>query len=148
MKRSPTANDAADNATRFRLTLLGFSLLMLVVVNGCARREMTINTQPQGALVYLNNEEVGRTPLTRDFDWYGKYDVVVRKEGFETLVTKQDVAAPWWQWVPFDLFAELAPWRPVDRQSMTFRLSPKSGGEAESRPLVLRATAMRTELNR
>ena len=28
---------------------------------------MTIHSNPEGALVYLNDQELGRTPLTRDF---------------------------------------------------------------------------------
>ena len=141
-----TPNPMADTVIGVKHLFIA-ALFGVTLFSGCARREMTINTIPQGGLVFLNNEEVGRAPLTRDFTWYGKYDVVVRKEGFETLTTTQDVNAPWWQWVPFDFFAELAPWKPVDRQSMTLRLSPKSGGEAESRPLVLRAVAMRSQVN-
>jgi len=42
-----------------------------------------------------------------DFTWYGRYDVEIRKDGYDTLKTPQMVKAPWWGWVPFDLFAEL-----------------------------------------
>lgn len=89
---------------------------------GGVTRQLSVDSQPQGALVYLNNQEAGRTPFTTDIDWYGTYDVVVRKEGFQTLTTKRRVIAPWWLWPPFDLIAELAPGRPTDRQTMAFTL--------------------------
>ncbi len=76
---------------------------------GCVQRKMTIEWNPPGALVYLNDQEIGRTPITTDFIWYGNYQVEVRKDGFETLKTHQQVNAPWWQLVPIDLFAEFFP---------------------------------------
>ena len=39
-----------------------------------------VQSDPPGALVYLNGEEVGRTPLAHDFLWYGNYDVELRSE--------------------------------------------------------------------
>lgn len=82
-------------------------LFALLGLAGCVQREISIDSQPQGALVYLNGDEAGRTPLTKEFLWYGTYDVVLRKEGYQPIRTKQPVIAPWWQWPPFDLFAEL-----------------------------------------
>ena len=63
---------------------------------GCARRQVTVTSNPSGALVYLNDREVGRTPFTTDLVWYGTYDVVLRKEGYETLHKRTRVNAPWW----------------------------------------------------
>src|SRR5688500_18580755 len=57
------------------------------VGGGCVVREMVIDSEPRGALVYLNDQEIGRTPLTKEFTWYGTYDAVVRLEGYETLKT-------------------------------------------------------------
>src|SRR5436190_9742910 len=99
-----------------RAWIAPLTLIMLVTAGGCGvEREMTIESDPPGALVYLNDTEVGRTPLKKDFTWYGKYDVVLRKDGYEPLQAKTDVNAPWWQWVPFDFFAELSPVRLTDR---------------------------------
>lgn len=42
---------------------------------GCVERTITITSEPSGALVHLNDEEVGRTPLTVPFTFYGVYDV-------------------------------------------------------------------------
>ncbi|MGZ3388170.1 MAG: PEGA domain-containing protein, partial [Isosphaeraceae bacterium] len=50
----------------------------LFLVPGCVEQTMTIQSDPPGALVYMNDQELGRTPLTKDFTWYGDYDVQVR----------------------------------------------------------------------
>src|SRR5258706_9997592 len=57
----------------------------LALVAGCVERTMTIKSDPPGALVYLNDREIGRTPVTRDFTWYGDYQVEIRKDGYESV---------------------------------------------------------------
>ena len=121
--------------------LAGVALLLA----GCVRRELTIISDPPGALVFLNDQEVGRTPVTRQFVFYGTYDVVLRMEGYETLKTKKLVLAPWWQWVPIDLAAEALPL--TDRQKMEFKMvespAPQPTDPAE---MLRRAEEMRLRL--
>lgn len=121
-------------------------LLLSLLLLGCVERTMTITSEPSGALVYLNGEEVGRTPLTRDFVWYGNYDVQVRHEGHETLDTNTWVVAPWWQWPPFDLFAELLPVRLTDRRVLHYELAETSADDVNPDQLLDRATALRNQL--
>jgi hypothetical protein len=82
-------------------------LLVFALPLGCVRRTLKITTEPPGALVHLNDQEIGRSPTEVDFTWYGDYDVVVRKEGYETLCTSWNVKAPWYQVIPMDFFAEV-----------------------------------------
>jgi hypothetical protein len=105
---------------------------------------MTVTSNPPGALVWMNNQEVGRTPFTRDFTWYGWYDVQVRADGHETLDTTTRVIAPWWQWPPFDLFAELLPLK--DRRQIHYTLEPVSPEPVDPQDLIGRAEEMRGEL--
>jgi hypothetical protein len=60
-----------------------------------------------GARVILNDREIGRTPATVEFTWYGDYDVIFRKDGFTTLKTHVQLDRPLYQYFPLDLFAEL-----------------------------------------
>lgn len=119
-------------------------VLCSLLGGGCVKREMVINSEPQGALVYLNDLEVGRTPVTRPFVFYGTYDVVLRKEGYETLKAEKLVLAPWWQWVPFDLVAEAFPL--TDRHKLEFKLSPATTRPADPQELLGRAEAMKAKL--
>ena len=107
---------------------------------------MTVESNPPGALVYLNDQEVGRTPLKTDFTWYGNYDVQLRLEGYETLKTNKKVIAPAWNWVPFDLVANLLPFTMRDEQHMSFTLKPLDPALDQPAGLLRRAGELRGEL--
>lgn len=101
------------------------TLMLVAVLTGCVRRTMTIKTEPSGALIYLNDEEVGSSDLTTDFTWYGDYDVVIRKEGYKTLATHWRVSRPWYEIPPIDFFVEvLWPGWIVDTHEKEFVLEP------------------------
>jgi len=127
-----------------RLPLVLLLALLLLLVTGCVRRSLTVQSDPPGALVYLNGVEVGRTPMTRDFTWYGTYDVVLRKEGYDTLKTEGKVIAPWWQWVPIDLFAELLPLH--DRRELAYTMQPQTQETLDPQQMMRRAEAMEPQL--
>ena len=108
----------------FVLTVAG--LIAAAILGGCVERRLTVNTQPQGALVVLNDEEIGDSPVTVSFEWYGDYDVRISKEGFETLKTHRKLKRPWYDRFPFDFFAQLIiPKRIVDSCEWTFTLEEK-----------------------
>ena len=121
-------------------------LIGLVFATGCVQRTLTIKSEPPGALVYLNGAEVGRTPVTKDFIWYGTYDVQLRKEGFDTLKTKGEVKPPWWQIVPFDFFAEFMPTRPRDQQFLHYTLHPTTEQAADPETMISRANSLRVKM--
>jgi hypothetical protein len=108
------------------LTLTIISLVVTQFVAGCVERRLTINTEPQGAIVVLNDEEIGTSPATVSFEWYGDYNVAIRKEGFETLKTHRKLKAPSYDAFPFDFFAQLiVPDRIIDSYEWTFELEEK-----------------------
>ncbi len=92
---------------------------------GCVERTLTINTTPEGALVYLNDEEIGRTPVSTNFTWYGDYDVIIRKDGYKPLKTSAMIREPWYQVPPIDFFAEcLTPATIRDTHYLEYELEP------------------------
>ena len=108
------------------LAVPAVSLLVLIALAGCVERELTINTKPQGAVVALNDEEIGESPVTVNFNWYGDYCVRINKEGYETLNTHRELKGPWYDHFPFDFFAQIVnPNRIVDSYKWTFELSPR-----------------------
>lgn len=84
-------------------------LAVAVLGSGCIQRTITVTSDPPDALVYLNDEEVGRTPVTVPFTFYGKYDVRLEREGYESLHTATEAEAPWWEAPGPDLVAEAMP---------------------------------------
>jgi PEGA domain len=119
-------------------------LVLALLVTGCVRRTLTVKSDPPGALVHLNGVEVGRTPMSRDFTWYGTYDVVLRKEGYETLKTRGKVIAPWWQWVPIDLVAEVLPLH--DKRTLAYTMKPYAEASFDPQQMLSRAEHMKTQL--
>jgi len=114
---------------RKKCNLFALSAAILIVslfLAGCVERQLTIKTEPQGALVTLNDEEIGTSPVTVSFNWYGDYNVRISKEGYQTLKTHRKLKGPWYDKFPFDLFAQLIiPKRIVDSYEWTFTLAPK-----------------------
>lgn len=104
-----------------RLVCLGAAAAMLT---GCVERRIAITSEPPGALVRLNDVEVGRTPLETNFLYHGVYDVQVELEGYEPLMTERAADAPWWEYPPFDLAAELVPARLDNTIRWHFDLEP------------------------
>ncbi len=91
------------NATRILIVLTAALLV------GCVQRTISITSNPAGALVHLNDEEVGRTPLQVPFKFYGTYDVRLEKERYKPLWTSQKTDAPWWEAPGPDLIVEAIP---------------------------------------
>ena len=114
---------------------------------GCVgvRRELTVVSDPPGALVYLNGDEVGRTPVTREFLYYGTMDLQLRKDGYKTLLARPRVWAPLWQIPPLDLLAEAFPL--TDRQKLSYTLNPADTAEELDRAaLINRAAKLGSQL--
>jgi len=125
------------------------SLLITAVLlgfTGCVERTLSVRTDPPGALVEMNDLEIGRTPVERDFEWYGKYDVTVRKDGYQTVKTQTTLDTPWYELVPLDLVAELLPFKFHDRQQVDYQLVPTQTEPGHAGELLDRAKQMQGEL--
>lgn len=113
---------------------------------GCLKRTIHVTTEPPGALVWLNDVEVGRTPLETDFTYYGVYSVRIRKEGFEPVATTRRAAMPVYEWPVVDLAAEAWPQTIETNIRWHFELSPtpeRTDPDAARRDAVERAKGMR-----
>ncbi len=127
------------------LAIMFAVILIVIAVSGCVERELTINTQPQGAVVTLNDEEIGTSPVTVSFNWYGDYCVRISKEGYETLNTHRELKGPWYDKFPFDFFAQIvSPKRTVDKYEWTFTLEEKK--QINPQELVEKAQRLRSQL--
>ena len=101
-------------------------LIAFLVLAGCVERKLTIITNPPGAQVFLNDEEIGVSPVTTSFNWYGDYNITIRKQGCETLQTHRKLEAPWYDLFPFDFVTGvLYPGRIIDSYEWSFDLKPQ-----------------------
>ena len=108
-----------------RFLLCIAAVFAVLIVGGCLERQLTIKTNPTAALVELNDEEIGVSPVTVNFNWYGDYNVRISKEGCETLKTHRLLKAPWYDSFPFDFFAQILSSKKVDKYEWEFQLQPK-----------------------
>lgn len=105
------------------IIVLTCTILAVMVMGGCVERQLTINTEPQGALIALNDEDIGISPVTVAFNWYGDYKVRATKEGYAILNTHRKLDAPAHDKFPQDFFAEvLWPGRIENNYEWTFQL--------------------------
>lgn len=117
-------------------------LAIPAILSGCVERKLTIVTQPSEAVVWLNDEEIGTTPVTVNFNWYGDYYVRVEKSGYEILNTHRLLERPAHDRFPLDFFAEvLWPGKIVDQYQWDFELEPFE--QASPGQLVEAAIGMR-----
>ena len=117
------------------------------LAGGCGvERTLQIQSEPPGALVHLNGEEVGRTPMRKAFVWYGTYDVQLRKDGYRALDAETKVWAPWWQIPPIDLVAELIPLPLQDNHVVSYRMNPVTERQTDPEQVIERAVELRGRL--
>jgi hypothetical protein len=103
--------------------VLAAVLGVLCLAAGCVERKITISTEPDGALVTLNDEEIGTSPVTVGFEWYGDYSVRISKDGYQTLKTHQNLPRPIYDRAPFDLLADMFTSK-IDEYKWNFKLEP------------------------
>ena len=93
---------------RYRAVLLLAMAIALLAAAGCngVRRRLTITSNPPGATVYINDREVGQTPISQNFVYSGTYKIRLSKEGMETKTVMHEVKTPWYLWPGVDFFSE------------------------------------------
>ncbi len=125
--------------------LIGLSLTWLTL-SGCVERTISITSEPDGALVYLNDEEVGRTPVTVPFLYYGTYDVRLEKDGYRPLWTQKKARGPLWELPGPDLVFEMIPNARV-ALDWHFSMNAKQEQDLDPDAVINRARQMRALTN-
>jgi hypothetical protein len=127
--------------------MLLVTLAASLAVTGCygqVQRLITVDSEPHGAICWLNDNEVGRTPVTVPFTWYGTYGVRLECPGYETLVTTAKVEEPLFETMPLDLaFETVIPGVHTDAHDFNFTL--KKAEPVDPKALRDRAETLRRE---
>ncbi|MEE8155438.1 MAG: PEGA domain-containing protein [Phycisphaerales bacterium] len=126
---------------RANLTLF---VLLGALGTGCVRRTIMITSEPPGVLIWVNDREVGRTPIDIDFEYYGVYDVRLELAGYEPMMTSGKASAPWWDKLGADFFAELVPADLHSEVRWHYVLTPLT---EDRDALIERATQLRLDLS-
>lgn len=105
---------------------------------------MTINSNPSGARVLVDGEDIGLTPVSMDFLYYGTRQITLIKDGYETLTVMQPVQIPWYQVPPLDFFSDnLLPVKVTNRHFFAYDLQRQK--HVPQNELLDRANTLRSE---
>ena len=114
---------------RTRVARCAWALLLSLACAGglgCVQRRLTIRSNPPGALVYVDDYQIGTTPVSTDFVYYGNRKVRLVKSGYETLTVIQPIPTPWYEYPVVDFFAEnLVPGEIRDERVVEYQLQPQ-----------------------
>ncbi|MFL5328044.1 MAG: PEGA domain-containing protein [Gemmataceae bacterium] len=107
--------------------------LMVALSAGCVERRYVIESHPPGAMVLVNGQPLGATPVDGHFLYYGKYQLTLIKDGYETLQVEECFRPPWYQWYPIDFLSEnVWPGKIEDvRRPKPYQLLPKAQPRAD-----------------
>lgn len=67
---------------------------------------MLIRSNPEGALITVDNVPVGHTPVAVPFTYYGTREIRAEMDGFQSQKIKHRFLAPWYQIPPLDLITD------------------------------------------
>jgi hypothetical protein len=92
---------------------------------GCVERRFTVYSDPPGALVYVNGNYLGMTPVDGYITYYGKQQFTLIKEGYETLDVVQSYPPPWYEWPGIDFLTEnIWPFKLRDVRKFSYTMRP------------------------
>ena len=108
-----------------RLTAVLGLIVLCAGAAGCVRRRMTVRTNPPGAQVFVDDQEVGVTPCSASYVYYGTRKITVMKEGYRTETKYQKFYPPWYEIPPLDFVSEnLVPREIRDERIVDVELIP------------------------
>ena len=107
--------------------MIASSMLVLLydTTDAAVRRRITIKTDPPGALVYIDDQEIGVTPVSTSFTYYGTRKIQIVKDGYETVTVLREIKPPWYQIPGIDFVTENLIRREFrDERLIQFKLVP------------------------
>ncbi|MDA7950889.1 MAG: PEGA domain-containing protein [Pirellulaceae bacterium] len=117
-------------------------LVVLILCSGCVRRRMTVRSNPPGGRVFIDDREVGTSPVSVEYTYYGTRKIRVVKDGYETVSVKENLAPPWYQWPVVNFFSEnLWPAEIRDERTIDINMSPQK--IVPTNELIQRAQSLR-----
>lgn len=102
----------SKRSARKRLADVLSQLLVMAVViaiassTGCVRKRMTVRTNPAGAMVYIDKQPIGLTPVSNSFTYYGTRNIEIVRDGYRTERFLRKISPPWYEIPPLDFFSE------------------------------------------
>lgn len=101
-------------------------LVGCIGLSGCVRRRMTVRTNPPGAMVYVDRQPIGQTPVSDNFTYYGTRHFEIVKDGYRTETFLRTFNPPWYEFPPLDFITEnLWPFEKRDERIVDVQMVPE-----------------------
>ena len=120
----------------------------LLTLTGCVERRIQVTSSPAGARVWINDQQVGTTPVETRFTFYGNYDVRVELAGYNAINESRTAKAPLYEYPGPDLIATALPhnFKPVVEWHFELsQVEETTNPEGARDNLLERATKMRNQ---
>lgn len=137
-------------------TRLFILITVLLLFAGCVTRTITIKTNPSNALVYVDNEPVGESPVTVPFVYYGTRKITIEKKDAdgrlicERKIVFEKIKTPVYEMFPLDFLSEVIwPFDIQDNHVFNYDLvevTPLSRKEQQKK-IIENAEALRQKVN-
>jgi hypothetical protein len=118
---------------------------IIFVSAGCVTRTITVKTNPGNALVYIDDQLAGESPVTIPFTYYGTRKIMIEKRDEDGRLTHErstvyeKIKAPVYEVFPLDFFSEvLWPGQLRDEHVLNYdlvKLEPLSRKEQQEKVL-------------
>jgi hypothetical protein len=105
-------------------------------------RRFVVQTNIPNAQVYIDDRPIGAAPAFTQFDYYGYYTIKIVHPGYETIVKREHVAAPWYAYPPFDFITEVL-WPFHIRDVREFNYTLYEAAQTRTDDLLNNADALR-----
>ena len=114
---------------------------------GCAaQRTLTVESDPPGATLRIDDRVVGQTPYHESFSDYGTRRITLYKAGYHSRSEVVTISPPWYARFPIDIFSEIVfPFGWKDPHGYKLKLEAVKGEvmEPDLTPVLERAQALR-----
>lgn len=127
----PNARRTSPVLDLCRLGLLA-AVVCCAATAGCVQRRLTIRSNPPGALVIIDQWNIGITPCSTDYIYYGKRHIQLIRDGYETLDDDRWIWPPWYEIPPIDFVSEnFIPKELRDERIIDYQLTPQKVASTE-----------------
>lgn len=115
-------------------------------------RRLTVRSDPPGAAVVVDGEEIGFTPVSMDYTYYGTREITLIKDGYKTATLPHKLETPWYQVFPLEFFSDNLAFTHIrDKRNISYTLVPEEyvpRDEILDRANNLRSNALQSEMPR
>jgi hypothetical protein len=112
--------------TRTKSLILACLAITLVFSTGCIRKRMTVRTSPPGAMVYVDRQPIGISPVSVNYTYYATRNFEIVRDGYQTERFLRKFRPPWYAIPPLDFVSEtLWPFEKRDERIIDVQLTPE-----------------------